>query len=570
MIAAGLGVYRNSVAAPFIFDDHESITFNPHLQHLWPVWQAMAAPSPNSIVSGRPVVSLSLALNYALGGLDVFGYHVFNVTLHLLSALLLYGIVRRTLSSARLRDRYGLEAHGLAFAVSLLWTVHPLLTESVTYTIQRTELLMGSFLLLTLYSVIRSADAWPRRGWQVMAVVSCALGMASKEVMVVAPLLVWLYDWIVLAGPGRALWQRRWGLYLGLASTWLLLAILVAPIRHPAASVHFTHLTPWDYAKTQCGVILHYVRLAVWPHPLVLDYYDWPVARTLAQALPSILVVGVLLAGTGWALARRLVLGFVGAWFFLILAPTSSVLPIMTEMAAERRMYLPLVAVVVLLVVGGWRLLERLRSRDRVRRSVAVGLAAAIATTLGALTIRRHEDYRSEIAIWQDTVAKRPGNARARLHLGKVLQAEGQLEAAIAQYRAVLRFRPLAAEASYDLGSAMTRQGNVVDAAAHYRNAIRLKPDMASAHYNLSLVLEDQGKPEEAVAEYETVLRLTPDSIEAHNNLGLVLVKLGRLDEAIVQYREALRLAPGSLIVHRNLERALTERRQAPRRSGDQ
>src|SRR5208283_3006570 len=193
IVAAGLWAYHNSLHGPFIFDDIPSIVENRHLHHLWPIDVVMTAP-PGTTVTGRPVVCLTLALNYAVGGLNVWGYHVFNLAIHLITALVLFGILRRTFESETLRDRFGGNAVGLAATIALVWEVHPLQTESVTYVVQRTELLMGLFLLLMSYCVIRSDRSTNPALWQLAAIVSCALGMGSKEVMVVGPLIVLLYD----------------------------------------------------------------------------------------------------------------------------------------------------------------------------------------------------------------------------------------------------------------------------------------------------------------------------------------------------------------------------------------
>ena len=558
VMMVGLIVYRNSVTGPFIFDDHQTITNNPFIRHLWPLWTALSAPQ-GSCVSGRPIISLSLALNYACGGLHVVGYHLFNIVAHLLAALLLYGIVRRTLCETRLAARYGDAAEGLALASALIWVVHPLLTESVNFILQRSEVLMGFFLLLTLYCVIRGAGSLhQQRWWYAAAVVTCALGMASKEVMVSAPLLVWFYDRTVLARSVREMWRARRGLYAGLASTWVLLAVLVATHPHPAeAGFGFAQLTPWRYAITQCGVIAHYLRLAVWPSPLVVDYMDWPVPRTLFAVLPSALAMLGLVAATCWALLRRSPWGLLGAWFLLILAPTSSMLPIVTEIAAERRMYLPLAAVVVCIVMIAWHGLARLRLDAMVRRRVAIGLVAAAVGVLGALTVRRNHDYRTEASIWSDAVAKRPNNARAHNNLGQAWHREGRLDAAVAQYHEALRLKPDLAQAHYNLGLAMADERHLPEAVSCYLEAIRLKPKYAAAHYNLALVLDDQERFPEAIAQYLEAIHLEPTFMEAYNNLAVVYVKEGRLDEAVAQYREALRLAPDAADVHYNLGRAL-------------
>ncbi|MGA2604929.1 MAG: hypothetical protein ABSG14_11940 [Verrucomicrobiia bacterium] len=180
IIAAGAWAYHNSFRGPFIFDD-ASILENPHIRQLWPIWDVMSAP-PDLTVNGRPIVCLSLALNYALGGLNVWGYHVFNLTVHLLSALVLFGILCRTFEGEKLRDRFGASAIWLAAAIALIWEAHPLQTESVTYIVQRSELLMGLFLLLTLYGTLRGSQSSRPHAWYLGAVVACALGMGSKEV----------------------------------------------------------------------------------------------------------------------------------------------------------------------------------------------------------------------------------------------------------------------------------------------------------------------------------------------------------------------------------------------------
>ena len=143
--AATLLAYANSFSGPFIFDDSTWIELNPHIRHLWPLWDLFGATG-----TGRPVVCLTLALNYAVSGLAPWSYHVANLAIHASAALVLFGIVRRTLQGLRLRDRFGTHANGLAAAVAVCWAVHPLQTESVTYVIQRAESLMGLFLLLTL------------------------------------------------------------------------------------------------------------------------------------------------------------------------------------------------------------------------------------------------------------------------------------------------------------------------------------------------------------------------------------------------------------------------------------
>ena len=517
IIAAGIGAYHNSLQGPFIFDDVSCILDNPHIRHLWPIWDAMSTHT-ESAVNGRPVVCLTLAVNYALGGLNVWGYHAFNLTVHLLAALVLFGILRRTFEGEKLRDRFGAAAVWLAAAIALIWEVHPLQTECVDYIVQRTESLMGLFLLLTLYCTLRGSQSSRPRVWYLAAVVSCALGMGSKEVMVGTPLIVLLYDRVFLAASFREQWRQRWGLYVGLAGMWLILARVVAG-EHYTVVGFGRGVSSWHYLETQSGVIPYYLRLCFWPRPLVIDYNDWPVANSLGDVWSDAVAVMVLLGGAIWACKRHPGLGFLGAWFFLILAPTSSFLPIVGEAASERRMYLPTAAVVTLTVIGAFALGKRLLNKQQ---GVALGCVAGgfVVVLFTFLTIQRNRDYDSAMTIWQDTVEKRPNNPRAHNGLGLALMQTGKVQEAIGQYEQALRLKPNSFEADTDLGIALLHAGQVQEAIAHYERALCIKPDYARAYYNWGVALEQAGQVQEAIQHYEQTLRIQPDFVQAQNALA--------------------------------------------------
>ncbi len=352
LLLAAVVVYSDSFHGPFIFDDRPAID-QVSAKEPWAasVWHTLIGP--------RPVIRATLALNYFIGGYDETGYHVGNLCIHILAALALFGVIRRTLTLPSLGGRFGEKAAAsLAFAAALLWVVHPLQTQAVTYIIQRMESLMGLFYLLTLYCFIRSASSPNPRAWHAAAVAACALGMGCKEVMVSAPLIVLLYDRCFVAGSFREALRRRWRFYLALAATWLILLRSVIEGVGPhaiSAGFQLKEVTPFQYARSEPGVILHYLALAFWPARLCLDY-AWPVANGIAQIAPGAIVIGALLAATIWALVRKPKWGFIGAWFFLILAPTSSIMPI-KDLAFEHRMYLPLAAVVLAVILAaylGW------------------------------------------------------------------------------------------------------------------------------------------------------------------------------------------------------------------------
>ncbi|HUJ71275.1 MAG TPA: hypothetical protein VLZ30_03470, partial [Verrucomicrobiae bacterium] len=373
VIVAGLLAYLNSFTGPFIFDDPQSILENRTIQHLWPIWQSLSPPHDNGItVAGRPLVNLSLAVNYALGGTEVQGYHVVNLIIHILAGLTLLGVVRRTLLQPKLRERFGAAANGLALAVAVLWTVHPLQTESVTYIVQRAESIMGLFYLLTLYCFIRATESQRFRLWYGLCIGACALGMASKEVMASAPLMVLLYDRTFVSGSFGEAWLRRWKLYLKLAGTWILLGYLVfftGSFHNAVINARMRGIGRWTYLLTEPAVMLHYLRLSVWPHPLCFDYNGWPLAGTWPGILLPALVIVILLGTIAWACKINSAWGFLGAWFFLILAPSSSFVPTDSP-AYEHRMYLPLAAVVVAVVMGIYALAGR--------RTVALTMVLAI------------------------------------------------------------------------------------------------------------------------------------------------------------------------------------------------
>jgi Flp pilus assembly protein TadD len=531
ILAAGaIAVYSRTFPIPLFFDDRAAIIDNSTIRHWGTAWW----PPINTTASGRPILNLSLAINYAVSGTAGWSYHALNLAIHVLAGLTLFGIVRRTLAR-----RAEAAASPLAFFAALLWTLHPLQTEAVTYVIQRAESLMGLFYLLTLYCFIRGAEANGRqRLWFPLSVVACLLGMATKEVTVSAPLIVLLYDRTFVAGSFREAWHRRRWLHLSLAATWLPLAGLVASAgwnRNGMAGFD-VGITPWAYWLTQFEAVTRYLWLAVWPHPLVFEYGTFWVNQATEMSLYALLVVGLAVAVLV-ALWRRPVLGFLGAWFFAILAPTS-VVPGRLQMIVEHRMYLPLAAVMTLVVIG---------IHAAVRRQSWV-VFAALALGLGMLTARRNEDYRSELTIWSDTLAKRPNNERAHYNLGNAwLEIPGRLNDAIAQYEEALRLNPDYAEAHNSLGFAWAQMpGRLDDARAQFAESLRLDPHCASAHTNLGNVWSEMpGRLNDAIAQYEEALRLDPDYAEAHYNLGLAFSRMpGRLNDAIAQFEEALRLRP--------------------------
>jgi tetratricopeptide (TPR) repeat protein len=560
VVLAALAVYLNSFSGPFIFDDVWSIETNPTIHHLG----SALSPPPDKGVGGRPLLNLTYALNYTLGGLDVWGYHALNLLIHILAGLALFGVMRRTLLRPVLSGRFGPEAVPLAMLVAVIWTVHPLQTEAVTYISQRAESLMGLFYLLTLYCFIRGTESRSQEpgvrsqekesgfrplasappvlrglgegGWPLASVLSCLLGAMSKEVIATAPVMVLLYDRTFVAGSFREAWRLRWRYYLGLAVTWLLLACLMKGLSQ--RSVRFDQgVTCWSYALTSCRSVVLYFKLALWPRPLVF-IHDPNVIRHATEALPYALVLAGLLAGTAIALWRRPAIGFAGAWLFVILGPTSSIIPLAAQPMAEHRMYLSLAAVISLGVLGLYACLGR--------RSLIVFVAVALG--LGWLGIQRNQDYRSRLAIWSDTVEKNPDSASARYSLGNAMaQIPSLRSAAVSEYEAALRLKPDYLEARINLADALSKiPGRVPEAIAQYETVLQSRPDDLLAHNNLGgIFLGIPGRTSDAIAQYEATLKINPGFADAHFNLSIALLQAsGRLPEAIAHLESALRLRP--------------------------
>ena len=623
LVVAVALAYQASLRVPLIFDDHPAIERNATLRQWWPLTPMLLTPVSAAGATGRPLVNLSLALNYAWGGLEVTGYHVFNGIVHALAGLALWGVLRRTLRRCELGSVAQQRAEAIAAAVALVWLVHPLQSESVICIVQRNELMAGLCYLLIFYAFLRSLDSPRPRWWRGLAVAACGAGVLSKELVATAPLLVFLYDRTFIAGSWGAVWRARWKFYGALALTWIPLGALMAATEARAGTVGFgLGMSSWTYLLTQCRALGIYLQLAVWPHPLVLDY-GTEVVRGLEEVwVQGILILG-LLAMTAWALWRRPAWGFLGAWFFVILAPSSSFVPLTTQPIAEHRMYLPLLALVTLAVIG-WA---------RVSRGFIFGAGVGvIASALGTGTYLRTQDYRTEETIWRDTLKKMPGNARAYASLGQVcvragrwaeaaefyatavrlqpsyadahndyanvldqlgrrveglehhaiaarlkpnddaivfngaqaLLAAGRAADAVAAFERVLQRQPDWVEAWLGLSDAWLRVNRPIEAAGALARAVRLRPLVAELHYNLGNIWWGLARGPEAVAALTEAVRLRPDWAAAQNNLALALVSVGRVTEAVAHYETALRLLPGVAQVHHNLALALGKLGRVP------
>lgn len=553
--------YSNSLGGAFVFDDWRRILEDPDIRDF-----------PRCLAgSSRPLTQLTFYLNYRLGGFHAPDFRLVNIALHMAAALLLYGLVRRSLELPGARDGASMPARELAGWTALLWALHPVQTESVTYVVQRAEALMGLFFLATLYAFVRSVQAENRssRLWQLGAISACVFGTLSKPPMVVAPLAVLLFDRTFVSANAQEALRRRAGFYGMLFGSWALLAWLALRPNESSQTTGFAAqplvLTPWEYLVTQLEVIPHYIRLSVAPSALCLDYAWPPAAPGWRLFLSAAVVVAVVVTAAAMAWRRRRI-GFLLAWFLLVLVPTSSFMPI-ADCAAEHRLYLALAAVSLLVVLGADCAITRWVARRRIPTGATrylVGFAAvAVAATVGMLTRDRNCDYASEETMWRDVFTKRPQNFRAGsawtgtlLERGAFADAERAGADTVSKVAQTMRnpatHRIVAARAAEaypvlldQLARALSGMGRPQEALEYYREAIRASPSYAIARNNMALALLGLNRADEAKAAIERPADLPGQEAMRQYVLGLIMERLHRDGEAAVAYERAIGLQVG-------------------------
>ncbi|MBM3265301.1 MAG: tetratricopeptide repeat protein [candidate division Zixibacteria bacterium] len=561
LVLFGLMAYWNSFSGAMVFDDLKIIVEDSSVR-LFDLW-------PMLLQAQRPLLRLTLALNYAWGGLDVFGYHLVNVTIHILAGLALFGTVRLTLRSARLETYFTTgQASVLAFVVALFWLVHPLQTQSVTYIVQRGESMMGMLYLVCLYCVIRSTRSKRAWLWFVWAFLAFTLGAASKEIMATALVVIPLYDRIFLSKSWKEMIRKRGIMYLAIylpGIVWLsvnVLPVLLKPLfagseSNPiiaSAGFGVPGLSPAQYVVSQPGVILHYLTLVFWPHPLCLDY-EWRVAATAMQVIgPGLLIVG-LLAASAWALVKHPPIGFAGVAFFLILSPTSSFIPL-HDLAVEHRMYLPLAPMLAVIVIAGWFALKRLPLDRNISVAVQTGLVVLVAGAWTATTIARNTAYHSPIALWESVLDIYPNNHRARVNLGSAYMDTGQTKQALDHYRQAMDLRSDDSRTLYNLGYALQNLNQDEAAEQTYRTALKgvTYKQLAAKMYNqLGLIAMKRGDLRRARAEFTTALKAMSTFAIARTNLAGVLLQTDKADEAHDYLVQALKDEPDLAVAHYQL-----------------
>jgi tetratricopeptide (TPR) repeat protein len=555
-----LVLYANSFSVPFLFDDYFEISRNPMVKAI--------EPPLDYLTRARGIPAFTIALNYRLGGFDLWGFHLVNVLVHLANGLLVYALVLRTLRLPGLRERYGHVAEALAALVALVFVAHPLQVMAVSYIVQRAESIAAFFYLATLllFSLAWTAATRGRRlALYGAAVLSALLGVVSKEIVVTVPLAALAYRLCFLPrGEGGARAGRIvFGVLLllplayGLVLAWPYLFPAhesVAPdaprawLYIPTAGFRLEGITVWQYLLTQFGVILWYLRLFVLPTHQTFDY-GWPFADSLWRAdvlLPLIVLLG-LVAVAVRAYRRYALASFCLAWLFITLAPTSSIIPL-GDAAFEHRMYLPIVGLAWLVVVGGYDLLGWVAARAggnvaALRRAGAVACAVWI-VLLGAATMVRNGVMQDRLTLAADTIAKAPDNWRGHANHAEALIDAGRNDEAMRALEAALRLDPKVGSARVQLGQLYLRAGRLDDAEAVLKPATEeLEESVAAAAYmQLAMVYERRGETPKTVEMLSAAVRRKPGWSQAQAQLGAAYARAGFWYDAAGHYNTALRL----------------------------
>jgi tetratricopeptide (TPR) repeat protein len=561
----GAIAYSNSFDCSFHFDDTPNIEDNITIRNLSNV-KAWWVFYPS-----RPIGYLSFALDYHFHKLDVWGYHLVNLGIHIINAVLVWWLVMLTMATPVMKAQPISRHKGaMALFTALLFVSHPLATQSVTYIVQRLASLATLFYLLSLALYVkgrvREGNKDTRVYFYYAGSVLCAiLGMLTKEIVFTLPFALVLYEFSFIRTDTWKFDLKDRGVQIPV----IILVIFVALFFLNFSFEIFNSIPPLlnqgydypitarEYLLTQFSVILTYIRLFILPVNQNMDY-DYPISHSLLEwhTLFGLLsLVGIFVAAI-FLVRRYRLISFGIFWFFLTFSVESSVIPISQNVIFEHRTYLPSIGFFLALTGVVFYFIW-----DRYRQ-VSVGVLVLLVLTNAVLTYERNKVWKSEYSLWADCLKKSPNKPRPLCNYGKALADAGNASEALTYYDKAIKLNPQFYDVYYNRGNAKTKLGDDLGAIADYEETLRINPYYANAHYNLGNALARQGNMTEAVVQFEEAVRIRPRSAEYQNNLGYVLALLGKEDEAITHFREAIALKPDLVDAHNNLGSALLHQRR--------
>lgn len=545
--------YGNSLDTAFVFDDEPSIVENSSIRRLLPLGPVLFFEAEGGRThDGRPLLNLSLAITYALSGLAPAGFRLGNLAIHLVNTLLVFDVVRRVLvAGAGMARSPSPWAAGLA----VVWSLHPLHTNVITYAIQRAESLAALGVLAALdASIVALVQGSPPAA--VIAVAAAILGGLCKETTAAILPVVMAFDW-AFCRHRTGLRAIRGLLYPGLVVNWLVIAAVIVTIGGREGSAGLGTMSSLDYFFTQCRGIWIYLGRLFWPHVLVLDYGDVPdtsLATTWPFVIGTIGLAGAIIAG----FVRRPTLFFLPVAAMLLLAPSSSIVPVATQVLAEHRMYLPSAFLLGGLVSG---ILATARAPATPRGRMALA-AAVVAVCVGIVCLEvvrirdRNRDFASAETLWRQNVRDCPGNVRGVVNLAAALIRQGRLDEAEPLVRQALAARPTDDQSLINLGRIHAERGDNADAVQAFTEALRCKPARVEARINRAIVMSRDGRFAEALADLEAAITARPDLAKGWLARGVVLIRQGRPEAAISDLETAIHLDPENPAGRANLAAA--------------
>ncbi len=546
LILLTLLVYFNSLQGSFQFDDRNLIERE---------WIADLEAFQKNVHIGqyenRPILLWTLAFNNTLNKNKVFGFHLFNLMVHVFVCILIFVIILETQNRLHPPSARGkVPSLPMAFFPALLFAVHPLNTDSVTYISSRSTVLATFFYLLTLYAGVKIFS--PRRTkWVVQAffglltVAAMYLAIASKLIAVTLPLTLLVWFWLFVRpqrfpGLGDRIFARKWlPVYGGVLLTLLAAILFWNPAMLYAPKDQGLELfgrMPYFWVETKV-IVFYYLKLFFVPINLNVDVgFPFASLATDFMILVALLVIGAMIF-LAFKTKNFWIRGGV-FWFFITLAPTSSIVPL-NDLAVEHRVYLPMTLGLGLLMSG---VVHKISTLWKIRFMVT------LIALFGLLTLSRNLVWTDEINLWQDAVTKNPSSPRTHNNLGKAYHENGQLE------QALLHFL----KANENIEQRLAQQYNLTDSEAVLRRRtdnngndggkpgktitgpVKIVADLAEPHYNLASVYLDLGNLEQARQEYQSALRLNPDYFDALFGLGSVHARTGHKDQALDFFRQAI------------------------------
>lgn len=552
IVFIGLIIYANSFKAPFVFDDLANILETPfiRIRHI----------SINNLLgvlnchaTFRPVPNLTFALNYFVHQYNVFGYHIVNVIIHLINAVLVFLITRQTLIL------YHPGKAWIAMPAALLWLANPVHTQSVTYVVQRMNSLAAMFYLLSMVCYIQARLVRVRHQetrflfrpavFFILSVLSGLLGMLSKEIVAMLPVMIFLYEWYFFQKLDKDWFKKqvRWiiALFVVLSAV-ALIYFKGQPLTRIIATYAEKDFTPAQRLLTEPGIILYYLSLLLFPDPERLRiFYLFSFSHSflsLTATLLSITALAGLIAGIIILRKNYRLVSFALAWFLVNLLIESSIVPLAP--AFEHRTYLPSVFVFIALAY-------LLFTKLPVRMSMPIICVAVV--LCGFWTWQRNAVWKDKVRLLTDAVMKTPTDVRACNNLGQAYIEEGKHELALASFKAALENDDKYEKAYNNMGFTLLALNRPEEALPYLKRAIALKPGYFTAHFNLGIAYASLGLMEKAEASYVKTLELNPAHENAHNNLGIIKMDRGQFDEAVAHFQNAIGLDPYSEKAHINM-----------------